>query len=59
MDHAKALLLDTDLAVSEVAEQAGYHRQSSFSTAFKEHHGCRPLDLRRRISGTITRHLPH
>lgn len=48
MEHAKALLLDTDMAVSEVAEQAGYHRQSSFSTAFKEHHGLRPLDLRRR-----------
>lgn len=50
MDHAKVLLLETDLAVSEVAEQAGYHRQSSFSTAFKEHHGLRPLDLRRRAT---------
>ncbi len=49
MNHAKALLLDTDLPVSEVAEEAGYNRQSSFSTAFKEYHGVRPLDLRRRM----------
>jgi AraC-like DNA-binding protein len=47
MDHAMALLLNTQLQISEVAEKVGYHHQSSFSTAFREHHGFNPMNARR------------
>lgn len=47
MEHARLLLAETDTPISDVAEQVGYSRQSSFSTAFREHHGIRPLDVRR------------
>lgn len=51
MEHARLLLVETDASVSEVADQVGYSRQSSFSTAFREHHGVRPLDVRRGGAG--------
>jgi AraC-like DNA-binding protein len=47
MEHAKLLLTDTDSPISEIADRVGYARQSSFSTAFREYHGIRPLDIRR------------
>jgi len=47
MDHAMALLTETEMAISEVAEKVGYTHQSSFSTAFRDHHGVAPLNARR------------
>lgn len=47
MDHAMALIANTELALSDVAEKVGYGHQSSFSTAFREHHGVSPLSVRK------------
>jgi AraC-like DNA-binding protein len=49
MDHAMMLLVNTQLPMSEVAEKVGYGHQSSFSTAFREHHGVSPLSARRSL----------
>ncbi|KRB85499.1 hypothetical protein ASE00_01500 [Sphingomonas sp. Root710] len=55
MEHARLLLTDTDSPLSEIADQVGYSRQSSFSTAFRQHHGFRPLDVRRNSPLRATR----
>lgn len=47
MEHARRLLVDTGTPISDIADLVGYSRQSSFSTAFREYHGQRPLDVRR------------
>ncbi|RPA06245.1 AraC family transcriptional regulator [Gordonia sp. OPL2] len=40
--RAQALLLQTDLPVSEIAEQLGFRDVSHFSRAFSRHHGTSP-----------------
>jgi AraC-like DNA-binding protein len=50
MDHARLLLSETETPIADIAEQVGYSRQSSFSTAFRDYHGFRPLDVRRGTS---------
>lgn len=52
MDHAKFMLSDANIPISEIAARIGYSRQSSFSTAFRAHHGMRPLDVRR-VAGAV------
>jgi AraC-like DNA-binding protein len=48
MDHAMALISQTEMSMSDIAEKVGYSHQSSFSTAFREHHGVSPLCARRK-----------
>lgn len=42
MQHAKTLLLDQQMNVTEVAYFIGYNNVSSFSYEFKKRHGCCP-----------------
>lgn len=42
MEKAKAMLLDNELSIREVAEYIGYTSQSNFSTAFKRKFGVPP-----------------
>lgn len=45
MDHAKYLLYDKGLSVTEVSMSLGYSSISHFSTAFKKHTGLKPCEL--------------
>jgi len=45
MEHAKYLLYDKGLSVTEVASMLGYSSISHFSTAFKKHTGLKPCEL--------------
>lgn len=46
--YACELLLETELAVSVVAEKCGYENESYFMRQFKQHMGCTPTEYRRR-----------
>lgn len=46
LNHAKALLLTTNLSVNEVCYDSGFKSPSHFSRAFKQHFGVAPLALR-------------
>jgi AraC-like DNA-binding protein len=45
MEHAKYLLYEKGLTVTEVSLMLGYSSISHFSTAFKKHTGLKPCDL--------------
>lgn len=45
MDHARYLLYEKGLSVTEVSLMLGYSSISHFSTAFKKHTGLKPCDL--------------
>ena len=45
MEHAKYLLYDKGLSVTEVSLSLGYSSISHFSTAFKKHTGIKPCEL--------------
>jgi AraC-like DNA-binding protein len=47
MEHAKFLLYEKGLTVTEVSLLLGYSSISHFSTAFKKHTGCKPCELLR------------
>ncbi len=45
MEHAKYLLYEKNLTVTEVADLLEYSSISHFSTAFKKHTGLKPCEL--------------
>ncbi|MFN8252526.1 MAG: AraC family transcriptional regulator [Ferruginibacter sp.] len=45
MEHAKYLLYDKGLSVTDVSSMLGYSSISHFSTAFKKHTGIKPCEL--------------
>jgi len=45
MEHARYLLYEMGMSVSEVSLQLGYSSISHFSTAFKKHTGLKPCEL--------------
>ena len=45
MEHARYLLYEKGLTVSEVSALLGYSSISHFSTAFKKHTGLKPCEL--------------
>jgi AraC-like DNA-binding protein len=45
MEHARFLLYEKGLSVSEVSAMLGYSSISHFSTAFKKHTGLKPCEL--------------
>lgn len=47
MRHARELLADTQLPISEISRAVGYSRQSSFAEAFKEDAGITPSEWRK------------
>ena len=46
LEHAKQLLQDTDISVTEVAMQSGYQNVSYFIRSFKKTYGMSPLKYR-------------
>jgi len=47
MEHARYLLYEMGMTVSQVSAQLGYSSISHFSTAFKKHTGLKPCELLR------------
>jgi AraC-like DNA-binding protein len=47
MQHALQLLRDQHLRIALVAEASGYMHQTTFASAFKQHFGYRPKEIRR------------
>lgn len=47
IDHAKSLLLTTDLSVSEISAQVGYPNSSNLITLFTQRVGCSPIQFRK------------
>ncbi len=45
MEHAKYLLYEKSLSVTDVSSLLGYSSISHFSTAFKKHTGLKPCEL--------------
>lgn len=48
MEKARALLANTDMPISIVAENTGYADQSAFSRRFQKYHGISPGEYRKR-----------
>lgn len=48
MEHAKNLLLNTNLKSYEVGEKCGYSNPSYFSTVFKGYYGCSPSKFKKK-----------
>lgn len=46
LDRARRLLVDTNLAVADVAQATGFASQSHFTKRFHAAHGCTPSELR-------------
>lgn len=46
IQHAKNLLLETNLSIKEIAQRSGYVRQHEFARAFRQHTGCAPTKWR-------------
>lgn len=51
LSYACELLLETELAVSVIAEKCGYESESYFMKQFKQHMGCTPTEYRRSYFG--------
>lgn len=47
MDQARHLLVETDMAISDIALAVGYEHACNFSTRFKAYFQCSPRDMRR------------
>ena len=48
LEHAKQLLQDTDIPVTEIAMQSGYQNVSYFIRSFKKTYGVSPLKSRKK-----------
>lgn len=46
IQHAKNLLLETNLRIKEIADRCGYQRQHEFARAFRQHTGVAPTTWR-------------
>ena len=53
IEHARHLLLETDLSMAQVAERLGFARQHEFARAFRREVGCPPSAFRCRPVGTV------
>lgn len=53
MEKAKELLLNSELPVSEIALQAGYHSPAYFSNVFRKKVGLSPSEFRSQPNGNV------
>lgn len=53
LGQASFLLMNTDLAVSEVGEQCGWSNRRQFYRKFEQAYGCTPAEYRSRLSVTL------
>lgn len=49
LTHARRLLLNTDMSVSEIAGQCGYQNSNYFCDVFKKQLGCSPLKYKKNM----------
>ncbi|MEM9310105.1 MAG: helix-turn-helix domain-containing protein [Pseudomonadota bacterium] len=49
VEHAKALLAETDQSVTEIFLGSGFNTKSSFNAAFRKHSGTTPTSYRREL----------
>ena len=47
IDYAKYLLLNTDLSITNIAMECGYHSQQTFNRVFKELCSCTPKEYKK------------
>jgi AraC-like DNA-binding protein len=57
VDHAAALLRETDDGIVHIALQSGFGSLSSFNRHFLGRFGCAPRDYRRRDTGRATKNV--
>ncbi|WP_152396569.1 helix-turn-helix domain-containing protein [Paenibacillus guangzhouensis] len=50
LSHAKELLKDSSLSISEIGEKTGYLNSSTFTTTFKKYYGISPSEYRKQNS---------
>lgn len=55
LTHARRLLLNTELSVSEIAGQCGYQNSNYFSDIFKKQLGCSPLRYKKSMLESVGR----
>ncbi len=48
LEHAKELLITTNLSVKNITSACGYYSQSHFTKLFVEKEGCTPIEYRKR-----------
>jgi len=48
LEHAKELLVSTNLSVKNITSACGYYSQSHFTKLFVEKEGCTPIEYRKR-----------
>ena len=49
LQHAKALMADKALSISDIAQTVGYSSSAYFATAFKKNTGMSPMQYRSRL----------
>ena len=49
LEQAKRMLIETDLTISEIAEQTGYHNKGYFYRIFTEKYNMTPGEYRKFI----------
>ena len=54
LEHAKNMLVNTELSISQIAELVGYDNISYFSKLFRQKVGCQPGEYRRGIRPETT-----
>lgn len=52
IEHAKALLRQTEMTVAEIAERVGYADENYFGKVFKKQLNVSPLQYRKRLTGS-------
>ena len=53
MNQALRLILNTELELSEIAEQVGFRSYPHFSSCFSKTYGCSPVQYRRTLRGSL------
>lgn len=53
LSYAMAMLTETDMPVTVIAEEAGFESQRTFFRVFREQHGMSPLTYRRQARGIM------
>lgn len=49
IERAKSLMADSNLTITDICYAIGFESVGSFSTLFKKHVGCPPLEFRERL----------
>ncbi len=53
LEHARELLRDSNLSITEIAHEVGYQDIGYFSTRFREHMAQSPTDYRKSVRGKL------